>query len=202
MKATRRSRLIATLTLLSILVSLGGAASRSFAGAKPGGGALSVYAQDLTRAARGAEARTEDYGAGVRRVMQVLVRRGGRNNPVLVGADAAAGVSVVEGLARRIASGDVHASLRGKKVFRLDAGRMLDEAGGAEFSRRFAAVLQEAKASGGRVVLFLENMDGLFSARDEQQAQAALDSLASEVESGSGRFSGTGRAFGLAFKRP
>ena len=191
MKATRRSPVIATLTLLSILVSLGGATSRSLAGAKPGGGALSSYAQDLTRAARGAEARTEDYGAGVRRVMQVLSRRAGRNNPVLVAADASAGASVVEGLARRIAAGDVPASLRGKKVFRLDAGRMLDEAGGAEFARRFAALLQEAKASGGRVVLFLDDMDGLLSARDAQQAQAALDSLASEVESGSVRLIGT-----------
>jgi subtilisin family serine protease len=191
MKATRRSPLIAATALLSILVSLCGAPSGSLAGAKPGGGALSSYAQDLTRAARGAEARAEDYGAGVRRVMQVLSRRGGRNNPVLVGADAAAGASVVEGLARRIAAGDVHASLRGKRVFRLDAGRMLDEAGGAEFARRFAAVLQEAKASGGRAILFLENMDGLLSARDAQQAQAALDSLASEVESGSVRLIGT-----------
>src|SRR5919112_3224860 len=185
MKATRRSPLIASLTLLSILVSLCGAASGSHAGAKPGGGALSSYAQDLTRAARGTESHTEDYGAGVRRVMQVLLRRGGRNNPVLVGADAAAGASVVEGLARRIASGDVHASLRGKKVFRLDAGRMLNDVGGAEFARRFAAVLQEAKASGGRDVLFLENMDGLLSAREARQAQGALDSLASEVQSGS-----------------
>src|SRR5215213_5798576 len=191
MKATRRSHALAALALLSILVSLCGAPSGSLAGAKPGVGALSSYAQDLTRAARGAEARTEDYGAGVRRVMQVLLRRGGRNNPVLVGADAAAGASVVEGLARRIAAGDVPAPLRGKKVFRLDAGLMLNEAGGAEFARRFAAVLQEAKASGGRVVLFLENMDGLLSARDARQAQAALDSLASEVEGGSVRLIGT-----------
>src|SRR5215212_3579892 len=191
MKATRRSPLIAATALLSILISLCGAPSGSLAGAKPGGGALSSYAQDLTRAARGAESRAEDYGAGVRRVMQVLLRRGGRNNPVLVGADAAVGASVVEGLARRIAAGDVHASLRGKRVFRLDAGRMLSEAGGDEFARRFAVILQEAKASGGRVVLFLENMDGLLSARDAQQAQAALDSLAAEVETGSVRLIAT-----------
>ncbi|HVF43916.1 MAG TPA: S8 family serine peptidase, partial [Pyrinomonadaceae bacterium] len=190
MEATRRSRFIAGLTLLSILVSLCGAAPGSLAGARPGGGALSSYAQDLTRPARASEPRAEDYGAGVRRVMQVLTRRGGRNNPVLVGADAAAGASVVEGLARRMAAGDVPASLRGKKVFRLDAGRMLGEVGGAEFARRFGAVLREAKASGGRVVLFLENMDGLLSARDAEQAQAALDSLASEVERGSVRLIG------------
>src|SRR5881275_1349880 len=133
MKATRRSQVLAGLALLSILVSLCGAPSGSHARAKAGEGArfeaLAVYAQDLTKAARGAEARTEDFGAGVRRVMQVLSRPGGRNNPVLVGTDAAAGASVVEGLARRIASNDVPAPLRGKKVFRLDAGRMLDEAG-------------------------------------------------------------------------
>jgi serine protease AprX len=195
MKSTRRSPILAGLALLSILVSLCGVPSGSLARGKAGAGAgfesLSAYAQDLTKAARGTESRTEDYGAGVRRVMQVLSRREGRNNPVLVGTDTTASILVVEGLARRIAAGDVPAPLRGKKVFRLDAGRMLSEAGGAEFARRFAAVLQESKASGGRVVLFLENLDGLLSAREARQAQAALDSLASEVESGSIRLIGT-----------
>src|SRR3954471_9949523 len=120
MKATRRSQTLAGLALFSILVSLCGAPANSQARAKAGEGArfeaLAAYAQDLTKAARGAEARTEDFGAGVRSVMQVLSRRGGRNNPVLVGTDAAAGASVVEGLARRIAANDVPASLRGKKV--------------------------------------------------------------------------------------
>jgi serine protease AprX len=190
MKSSRRSQTLAGIALLSILVSLCGAPS-SLARAKSSGGALAVYAQDLTDAARGAEARAEDYGAGVARLMQVLARRGGKNNAALVAADAAAGASVVESLARRIAAGDVPASLRGKKLFRLDAGRMLSETGGAEFERRFAAVLRESKASGGRVVLFIENLDGLLSAREARQAQAALDSLASEVESGSVRLIGT-----------
>jgi len=187
MKATRRSPLLAGLALLSILVSLGGPAARAKTGEGARSEALSAYAQDLTKAARGAAARTEDYGAGVRRVMQVLARRGGRNNPLLVASDASAGEAVVEGLARRLAAGDAPASLRGKKVFRLDAGRMLSESGGAEFARRFAAVLEESKASGGRAVLFLENLDGLLSAREAQQAQAALDSLGAEVEGGSVR---------------
>src|SRR3954464_9177599 len=195
MKATRRSPILAGLALLSILVSLCGMPSGSQARGKAGDGAryeaLSAYAQDLTKAARGAESKTEDFGAGVRRLMQVLSRRGGKNNPVLVASDATVGAGVVEGLARRIAAGDVPASLRGKKLFRLDAGRMLDETGGAEFARRFATLLQESKTSGGRVLLFLENLDGLLSARETQQAQAALDSLAIEVESGSVRVIGT-----------
>src|SRR3954470_9629750 len=140
MKATRRSQTLAGLALLSIIVSLCVVPSGSHARAKAVEGArfeaLTAYAQDLTKAARGAEAHAEDFGAGVRRVMQVLSRRGGRNNPVLVATDAAAGAGVVEGLARRIAANDVPASLRGKKVFRLDAGRMLEEAGTAEFERR------------------------------------------------------------------
>src|SRR5919112_1063938 len=102
---------------------------------------------------------------------------GGARYEALAASDAAAGAGVVEGLARRIAAGDVPASLRGKKLFRLDAGRMLGEAGGEEFARRFASVLSEAKSSGGRVVLFLENLDGLLSAREAQAAQSALDSL-------------------------
>src|SRR5919112_706214 len=181
MKATRRSQTFAALALLSILVSLGGVPTGTQASAKAGEGAryeaLAAYAQDLTKAARGAESKPEDFGAGVRRLMQVLSRRGGKNNPVLVASDAAAGAGAVEGLARRIAAGDVPASLRGKKLFRLDAGRMLGEAGGEEFARRFASVLSEAKSSGGRVVLFLENLDGLLSAREAQAAQSALDSL-------------------------
>ena len=195
MKTTRRSPILACLALLSILVSLCGVPCGSLARGKAGDGAryeaLSAYAQDLTKAARGAESKTEDFGAGVRRLVQVLSRRGGKNSAALVASDLAASAGVVEGLARRIAAGDVPPSLRGKKLFRLDAGRMLDEAGGAEFSKRFAALLQESKSSGGRVVLFLENLDGLLSARETQQAQSALDSLSVELESGSVRVIGT-----------
>jgi serine protease AprX len=196
MKANRRSPLLALLATLSILVSLFGAASGSHARTKAGDGAsrfeaLSAYAQDLTKAARGTEAGSEDYGAAVRRVMLVLARSGVRRNPVLVGADAAVGASVVEALARRIAAGDVPASLRGRKLFRLDAGRMLSEAGGAEFARRFAAMLQDARNSGGRVVLFIDDLDGLLSAREAQASQAALDSLAAELEGGSVRLIST-----------
>src|SRR4051812_21147513 len=143
MKATRRSQILAGLALLSIIVSLCVVPSGSHASAKAVEGArfeaLAAYAQDLTKAARGAEAHAEDFGAGVRRVMQVLSRRGGRNNPVLVGTDAAAGAGVVEGLARRIAAGGGQASFRGERGLRLDAGGLLGGGGGAGVARRVAA---------------------------------------------------------------
>jgi subtilisin family serine protease len=153
--------------------------------------ALSAYAHELTKATQRGEAGSDDYGAGVRRVMQALARRGGRNNPLIVTDDIAAGGAVVEALARRIAAGDAPSALRGKKIFRLDAGRLLSESGGAGFAQKFAAVLRDAGRADGRVVLFLENLDGLLSARDSRQAQAALDALAGEVSRGAVRLVGT-----------
>jgi hypothetical protein len=153
--------------------------------------ALSAYAQDLTRAARGVEAGSDDYGAGVRAVLHSLARGGGRNNPVLVGEDLSAGGALVEALARRVAAGDVPAALRGKRIFRLDAGRLLSESRGTDFSQKFNAVLGEAGRSNGRVILFLENLDGLLSARQAEQARAALDALAAEVARGSVHLVGT-----------
>ncbi|MDT5294163.1 MAG: serine protease AprX [Acidobacteriota bacterium] len=198
MKLTRRSTALTYLALFSILVSfcaLPAAWAQTGAKAKAGDTArfeaLSAYAQDMTKAARGAQAGADDYGAGVRRALRVL-SRSRRNNPLLVTDDAASGRTVVEALARRVVAGDVSATLRGKRIFRLDAGRLLAEAGnGDEFGRRFAAVLQDARGARGSVVLFLENLDGLLSARDAQQAQAALDSLAGEVAHGTVRLIGT-----------
>src|SRR5919197_324639 len=121
----------------------------------------------------------------------LLARCDGRNNPLLVTDDAAGGRAVVEGLARRGAGAEAPASLRGKRIFALDAGRLLaDSGGGAEFVRRFAAVLRDVKRADGRVLLFLENMDGLLAAREELQAQAALDLLAVEVAGGTVRLIG------------
>jgi serine protease AprX len=189
----QRSRLLSILALFAILLShaaLLPAAAQTRAKVAEFE-ALSAYAQDLTRAARGVEAGSDDYGAGVGAVMRSLARGGGRNNPVLVGEDLSAGGALVEALARRVASGDVPAALRGKRIFRLDAGRLLSESRGGDFAQKFNAVLAEAARSNGRVVLFLENLDGLLSARQAEQARAALDALAAEVARGSVRLLGT-----------
>src|SRR5438067_5084606 len=180
MKLTRRFSALAHLALFSMLLSLcplpaAHAQTRAAVGKEKEPArfeALAAYAQDLSESARRAEPAAEDYGAGVRGVLRVLARREGRNNPLLVTDDSGVGRATVEALARRVAGGDVPSPLRGKRIFALDAGRLLADAGsGAEFARRFAAVLSDVKNAEGRAVLFLENMDGLLAARDERQAQ-------------------------------
>src|SRR5947209_3120352 len=196
MKITGRSLALTYLTLFSLLLSLcgfstAGAQSRAVEKDPARFVALAAYAQDLNEMARRDSPAAEDYGRGGRGVLRVLARRDGRNNPLLVTDDAAGGRAVVEGLARRIAGGEVPAHLRGKRIFALDAGRLLADAGGGEeFGQKFAAVLRDVKSADGRVVLFLENINGLLAARDERQARAALDLLAVEVSRGAVRLIG------------
>ncbi|HEX3560829.1 MAG TPA: S8 family serine peptidase [Pyrinomonadaceae bacterium] len=197
MKLNTRSSALTYLTLFSLLLSLSGfwtVGAQSRVGSEKETArfeALSAYAQDLTASAQRGAPAADDFGAGVRSVLRVFARREGRNNPLLVTDDAAGSRAVVEALARRVAGGEVPAQLRGKRILALDAGRMLADAkGGAEFGRRFAAVLRDVKSADGRVVLFVENMDGLLASADERQSQAALDLLAGEVSRGAVRLIG------------
>jgi subtilisin family serine protease len=205
MNVTTRSHALAFLALFSILVSLCGlstAGAQSQVDKNDSAGArfeaLSAYAQDLTKAARRAAPGADDYGLGVRRVLQVLARSR-RNNPLLVTDNVAGSRAVVEGLARRVAGGDVPASLRGKKIFALDAGKLLSEAGG-EFEPRLAGVVRDVKKADGRVILFVEGLDGLLSARETQRGQAALDLLAGEVARGTVRLIGAVSTAGFELK--
>jgi serine protease AprX len=192
----KRSPFLSQLVLVALLLAQAalvpaGAQTPAKGSGGEGFEALTIYAQEMTGGARRAESSSVDDGASVRAVMRALARDGGRNNPLLVTEDLAAGGTLVESLARRVAAGDVPARLRGKRIFRLDAGRLLSESGAAEFARKFDAVLGEAGRAEGRIVLFLENLDGLLSAREAGQARAALDSLAREVGRGSVRLVGT-----------
>src|SRR2546423_308440 len=132
MKLTRRFSALAHLALFSMLLSLcpftaAHAQTRAAVKGKDAARfeALAAYAQDLTESARRAAPAAEDYGAGVRGVLRVLARREGRNNPLLVTQDSAVGRAAVEALARRVAGGDVPATLRGERIFALDTGRFL-----------------------------------------------------------------------------
>jgi ATP-dependent Clp protease ATP-binding subunit ClpB len=136
-------------------------------------GALEKYGRDLTAEAESGKldpviGRDEE----IRRVIQVLSRRT-KNNPVLIGDPGVGKTAIVEGLARRIVSGDVPESLRDRRVIALDIGALL--AGSkyrGEFEERLKAVLKEIQAAEGQIVLFMDELHTIVGAG---AAEGAVD---------------------------
>jgi ATP-dependent Clp protease ATP-binding subunit ClpB len=140
--------------------------------------ALKKYTRDLTEAAIDGKldpvvGRDEE----IRRTMQVLSRRT-KNNPVLIGEPGVGKTAIVEGLAQRIARGDVPEGLAEKQLLVLDLGAMV--AGSkfrGEFEERLKGVLQEVSAQEGQVILFIDELHTLIGAGAAEGAMDASNML-------------------------
>ena len=136
--------------------------------------ALEKYGQDLTaRAAAGKIDPVIGRDDEIRRVIQVLSRRT-KNNPVLIGEPGVGKTAIVEGLARRIADGDVPEGLKGKRLIALDVASMLAGAKyRGEFEERLKAVLKEIADSDGEVITFIDELHTIVGAGASEGAMDA-----------------------------
>lgn len=136
-------------------------------------GALEKYGQDLTARARDGKidpviGRDDE----IRRAIQVLSRRS-KNNPVLIGEPGVGKTAIVEGLAARIADGDVPEGLKNKRLIALDIGSMLAGAKyRGEFEERLKAVLKEIIDADGQVITFVDELHTIVGAGG---AEGAMD---------------------------
>lgn len=127
--------------------------------------ALEKYGRDLTAAARKNKldpviGRDDE----IRRAIEILSRRR-KNNPVLIGEPGVGKTAIVEGLARRIVSGDVPESLKNKTLYSLDMGSLIAGAKyRGEFEERLKSVLNEIAKSDGQILLFIDEIHTVVGA--------------------------------------
>ncbi|MDR6128736.1 ATP-dependent Clp protease ATP-binding subunit ClpB [Sphingomonas sp. SORGH_AS802] len=144
------------------------------AGAEDRYDALKKFARDLTQAARDGKldpviGRDEE----IRRTIQILARRT-KNNPALIGEPGVGKTAIAEGLALRIANGDVPDTLKDRRLMALDMGALIAGAKyRGEFEERLKGVLDEVKAADGEVVLFIDEMHTLIGAGKSEGAMDA-----------------------------
>jgi ATP-dependent Clp protease ATP-binding subunit ClpB len=140
--------------------------------------ALKKYARDFTALARSGKldpviGRDEE----IRRTIQVLSRRT-KNNPVLIGEPGVGKTAIVEGLALRIANGDVPEGLKKKTLMALDLGALVAGAKfRGEFEERLKAVLTEISAAAGEIILFIDELHTLVGAGKAEGAMDASNML-------------------------
>jgi ATP-dependent Clp protease ATP-binding subunit ClpB len=140
--------------------------------------ALKKFARDLTEAARNGKldpviGRDEE----IRRTVQILARRT-KNNPVLIGEPGVGKTAIAEGLALRIANGDVPDSLKDRRLMALDMGSLIAGAKyRGEFEERLKGVLDEVRQAEGDIVLFIDEMHTLIGAGKGEGAMDASNLL-------------------------
>ena len=140
--------------------------------------ALERYGRDLTALA--AENKLDPVigrDEEIRRAIQVLSRRT-KNNPVLIGEPGVGKTAIVEGLAQRIADGDIPESLRDRRLITLDLSALLAGAKyRGEFEERLQAVLAEIKESEGQVITFIDELHTVVGAGATEGAMDASNML-------------------------
>lgn len=140
--------------------------------------ALSRYGRDLTRlACEGKLDPVIGRDEEIRRVMEIISRRT-KNNPVLIGEPGVGKTAIVEGLARRIVTGDVPEGLKGKQIISLDMGALVAGAKyRGEFEERLKAVLKEVQDSSGNIILFIDELHTVIGAGAAEGAMDASNLL-------------------------
>ncbi|MFP4681019.1 MAG: type VI secretion system ATPase TssH [Chitinispirillaceae bacterium] len=134
-------------------------------GGEPAEGELEKYCKNLTAEAK--EGKTDPIlgrDSEIFQVIDILSRRK-KNNPILVGEAGVGKTAVIEGLAQQIAAGDVPDSLKGVEVWELDMGLL--QAGASvkgEFEKRLKSIIDTAKKSAGRIILFIDEAHTLIGA--------------------------------------
>ncbi|MBN8849105.1 MULTISPECIES: ATP-dependent chaperone ClpB [unclassified Sphingomonas] len=140
--------------------------------------ALKKFARDLTQAARDGKldpviGRDEE----IRRTIQILARRT-KNNPALIGEPGVGKTAIAEGLALRIANGDVPDTLKDRTLMALDMGALIAGAKyRGEFEERLKGVLDEVKGAEGQIILFIDEMHTLIGAGKSDGAMDASNLL-------------------------
>ncbi|HEX5535985.1 MAG TPA: ATP-dependent chaperone ClpB [Sphingobium sp.] len=165
-------------SLNNAINQLRGGRSADTASAEDRYDALKKYARDLTEAARDGKldpviGRDEE----IRRTIQILARRT-KNNPVLIGEPGVGKTAIAEGLALRIANGDVPDTLKDRALMALDMGSLIAGAKyRGEFEERLKGVLDEVKAGEGHIILFIDEMHTLIGAGKSEGAMDASNLL-------------------------
>jgi ATP-dependent Clp protease ATP-binding subunit ClpB len=140
--------------------------------------ALKKFARDLTQAARDGKldpviGRDEE----IRRTIQILARRT-KNNPVLIGEPGVGKTAIAEGLALRIANGDVPDGIKDRDLMALDMGSLIAGAKyRGEFEERLKGVLDEVRSAEGQIILFIDEMHTLIGAGKGDGAMDASNLL-------------------------
>ncbi|MDT5123980.1 MAG: serine protease AprX, partial [Acidobacteriota bacterium] len=201
MKKLKGSPIVATVTLFALLLSLSaGPLAMSHAKAESGkdktnspkaqtrNPSLAQYTRELTQLARQGKLQlVSGHDAEISRAIQVLSNNH-QNNPVLIGESDANATEVVEGLAARIASGDVPENLRQVRLYSLNLNALLkDVKTTAELERRLNAVLSEVKGAGKGSILFINELQHFVGTR---AAQTVSDLLAGATARGELRLMG------------